>query len=62
MKFRMEDLGDSKTYLEVEKMEGWLQISAGYPDSSRRTSITGLNHREALALAGVLQAFAATLE
>ena len=54
MKLRMDYLRDYKIYIEMEKMAGWFQLSAGYPDSSRRALITDLIHREVLARASVL--------
>ena len=62
MMFRMDNLGDSNAFLEVEKKEGWLEISTGYPNSARRTSVTGINRKESLALAAALQGLAARLE
>lgn len=62
MKFRMDNLGDSDAYVEVETKERWLEFSTGYPGSARRTSVIGINRKQALALAAALQGLAGTLE
>ena len=62
MKFTMENLGDSNSYLEVEKKEGWLELGGGYRTSARRALVTGLDSMQAHALASVLEVMAATIE
>ena len=62
MNFRMDDLGDSNAYLEVKKVETWLELGVGYSDSARRAFVTCLNRRQVLALTAALEAFAATME
>ena len=61
MKFRIDDLGEGKTYIEIEEKENWLELGAGYPTSARRAFVTGINRRQALALADVLRAMAESL-
>ena len=61
MKFRIDGLGDDSAYVEVEQKENWLEIGVGYPSSQKRAFVSGMNRRQALALAGMLKALATTL-
>lgn len=58
MKFRIDNAGYGWTYIDVKDAVGKVELGVGIYDSSRRSSVTPLNHEQALALAGALQAVA----
>lgn len=56
------DLENDDSYVEVKVVAGGLEFGAGFTGNNRREIVTRMSAREARALAGSLEAFAAVVE
>ena len=62
MLFRIEPVDDGNWFVELQPLNGNIEVGTGVKDSVRRSSVINLEAWEARALAGALNALATAIE